>query len=276
MKITSLVWVLGLVFYGFFSFAESPRPLHKVVLVLFENTTYEKSKDAPAFRAVAQAGAILTNYQGITNPSQPNYIALMAGDTMGVYGDGNSDLNASSLADLIEAKGLHWAVYAEAYPGNCFLGKTSGTYARKHNPLISFVNIQNSASRCERITDEKGFARDLSAGRLPEFTHYVPDMNNTGHDTGISGADHFLATTLFPLMQSEEGKKVTWILTFDEGHIFNNHILTLVYGDQVKVGAECTDRYNHYSLLRTIEDGFGLGTLGRNDATAIPFSGIWQ
>jgi hypothetical protein len=36
-------------------------------------------------------------------------------------------------------------------------------------------------------------------------------------------------------------------------------------------GNDCT-QYNHYSLLRTVEDNWGLGNLGRHDATATPIA----
>lgn len=34
--------------------------------------------------------------------------------------------------------------------------------------------------------------------------------------------------------------------------------------------------YNHYSLLRTIEDGLSLGSLGRDDSTAAPIEDVFK
>lgn len=42
-------------------------------------------------------------------------------------------------------------------------------------------------------------------------------------------------------------------------------------GDVLKRGNDST-QYNHYSLLRTVEDNWGLGSLGRHDATATPIA----
>ena len=63
------------------------------------------------------------------------------------------------------------------------------------------------------------------------------------------------------------------VVTFDESlSDDNNHIYTVFLGDMVRPGARVDGCYDHYDLLRTIEENFGLGTLGaevivrRNDA----------
>jgi hypothetical protein len=33
--------------------------------------------------------------------------------------------------------------------------------------------------------------------------------------------------------------------------------------------------YNHYNLLRTVEDNFALPPLAGGDATAVPIDGVW-
>ena len=43
-------------------------------------------------------------------------------------------------------------------------------------------------------------------------------------------------------------------------------------GNIFKAGTVDKTLYNHYSLLKTVEDNWDLGDLGRNDKTAIPFS----
>ena len=36
-----------------------------------------------------------------------------------------------------------------------------------------------------------------------------------------------------------------------------------------------SDPYNHYSFLRTLEDGFGISGYAGNAATASPINNIW-
>ena len=74
-------------------------------------------------------------------------------------------------------------------------------------------------------------------------------------------------------------KDVLFVVLFDEDeHIFTgtNQIYAVIYGPGIKKGTKISTRYDHYSLLRTIEDGFQLGHLGRKDATASPLVGFWQ
>ena len=73
-------------------------------------------------------------------------------------------------------------------------------------------------------------------------------------------------------------KDMLLVITFDEDDksTTSNHIYTALYGDSVQPGSVSADTYTHYSLLRTIEDTFGLGTLGQNDNSASPVTGIWR
>jgi hypothetical protein len=64
------------------------------------------------------------------------------------------------------------------------------------------------------------------------------------------------------------------ILTFDEDdEKSNNHILTFFYGPMVK-GGEYNARIDHYSVLRTLEDIYGLTHCG-NSAAAAPVDYVW-
>jgi hypothetical protein len=49
-----------------------------------------------------------------------------------------------------------------------------------------------------------------------------------------------------------------------------------LYGAGIKAGATSNILYNHYSILRTIEDAFGLGTMADQDEVATPIKEIWQ
>lgn len=250
------------------SFAE-PH-FKKAAIIIFENTDYSAAKKQPTFKQIASEGFLFTHFHAITHPSQPNYIALVSGSKNKVNSNDNVDIDANHLADLIEAKGLTWKTYAEGYPGNCFLGATSGKYARKHNPFISFKNIQNNPDRCANIVPSTKMKKDLEKGTLPDFIFYVPDMDNSGHDTDVKYADQYIAKTWMPLLKDPkfmEDRLV--VITFDEGEVsVTNRIFTAFYGDMVKHGGTSDVKVNLFSLLRLIEDEWDLGTLGKKDLTA--------
>jgi hypothetical protein len=251
----------------------------KVMIIVLENISYKDALAQPFLSDFARQGALLTNFDAETHPSQGNYIALTAGSFNGVTSDKPVNLNVSHIGDLLEAKSKTWKVYAQAYPGNCFLGAQAGTYVRKHVPFLSFVNIQKNPQRCANIVDDSGLAADISGGRLPDFSLFIPDIKNDGHDTGVAYADNWLSSYFGPLMQDPGFMKdMLLIITFDEDDksTSTNQIYTALYGPAVAGGSVSASPYDHYSLLRTIEDTFGLGTLGKNDDTAAPITGIWK
>jgi phosphoesterase family protein len=255
-----------------------PR-FEKVLIVVLENTDYRDALRQPFLGRIAREGALLSNYHGITHPSQPNYIALTAGTVSGVTSNDPVTLANRHIGDLLDAKGLSWKAYAEDYPGDCYLSKESGDYARKHLPFLSFQNIQGDRQRCrDRVVNAAELSRDIVSGRLPQYSLYVPNQINDGHDTDVAHADRWLSRTFGPLLQdSRFTRGLLFVVTFDESdNDGTNHIYTSLWGAGVRPGATSDARYDHYSLLRTIEDAFTLGTLGKNDATATPISGVWN
>lgn len=250
---------------------------NRAVIVVFENTNYKDALKQPFFSQLATNGANLTNFIAEAHPSQANYIALTAGTLGGVKGDGHYDLNLTNIVDLLESHGISWKVYAEGFPGNCYLGMNKGQYYRKHNPFISFLNIQSDQSRCAKIVGAREFDADVQAGTLPQYVFYVPDARNDGHDTGVAFADKWYRKKFEPLIQNPDFNKDTILIsTFDEsGASAKNLIYTSIFGGVVRPGAY-GDEVNHYSLLRLVEDNWGLGNLGRSDANAPEIPAIWK
>jgi hypothetical protein len=250
----------------------------KVMIVVLENTDYSAAIRQPFLASLAARGALLTNFKGEAHPSQPNYIALISGSTHGVVSDANVDLDGPHIGDLLEAKGLQWKAYIEGYPGNCYLGATSGAYVRKHVPFLSFTDVQKDKARCARIVNASELANDVRNRAVPNFSLYVPDLNNDGHDTGVAYADKWLSGTFSPLLQDANFTKgLLFIVTFDESEhalLDGNHVSTIIVGDVVKPGTVLDADYNHYSLLRLTEDELGLGTLGQGDQRATVITGL--
>jgi hypothetical protein len=259
----------------------SPTPavnFKKVILVVLENTRYEVAVAQPFLSKLASSGVLFTNFTAESHPSQANYIALVSGDEQGVLGDKKVDLNVNHLGDLLEPKGRDWRVYAEGYPGGCFQGMTSGKYVRKHNPFISFKNVQNNVDRCAKIVEAKQFDSDLAAGHLPDFSLYIPDLDNDGHDTGIAYADQWMSQRFSALLaDSKAMQDILFIVTCDENDgTAGNKIFTTFNGVNVLPGVQNASSLNHYSILKLIEDEWGLGNLGRLDASAAPVIGVFK
>jgi hypothetical protein len=95
-------------------------------------------------------------------------------------------------------------------------------------------------------------------------------------------ADRWLSGQFGPLLENPQFTRgLLLIVTFDEGaRSFlrppSNRVLTILVGDSVAAGTTSDAPYSHYSLLRLVEDGLGLGSLAQKDATASPVTGIWK
>jgi hypothetical protein len=161
---------LFLILLSFFSISAHAQNFNKVLVIVFENTEYVNAIKQPFFSSLAKEGALLTNFKAAIHPSQGNYIAMISGSTFNITNDKPINLTDSHIGDLLEEVKKDWKIYAEDYPGNCFLGATAGDYARKHVPFLSFVNVQKTPTRCAKVVEGKTFFNDFDAGKLPTFS----------------------------------------------------------------------------------------------------------
>jgi hypothetical protein len=278
MKIINLVcFTIGLVMI-LASGASAGKRFDHVVVVVLENADYEDVIQDPFFKTLATQGAIFANFSAIAHPSYPNYLAMVAGSAFDNDSDEQTTIQATSIVDLLESKKLTWKAYAEDYPGNCFLDDDRGMYARKHVPFASFDSIQNNPDRCAQIVAGDQFKADWKNHKLPNYSFFTPNMDNDGHDTSFGFAGEWLKKFIKPLLDDKVAMKRTLIeITFDEGTYFgNNQIYTLFLGSGIKPGTVIKKAYNHYNVLRTIEDNFELGNLDREDKSATVIEGLWK
>jgi len=255
----------------------APLKFERFFIMMFENHGYSQCMGKAYWRNLAQTGLSLSNFKAITHPSQPNYVAQIGGDLLGVTGDQNFDVEASNLADLLESHGLSWKSYQEAYTpkagGDCLPDSKSGTYYRKHNPFMTFNNIRKNITRCNMIVPATQLDKDIAAGTLPSFMYYTPDINNDAHDTDLDYAGKFLQGWLNKYMSIPKFVQNTLLLiTFDEDEFLEgNHIYSVLLGPYVTRNSTESSAYTHYSLTATIERNLGLGDLGRKDKSAKDF-----
>ncbi len=246
-----------------------------VYVIVMENRGYNNivgNADAPYINSLIADYGLATNYKAVAHPSEPNYLALFSGSTQGIADDANHDFAGQNLADQLEAHGKTWRVFAQNVPLGCFTGAIAsggedgaGTYARKHEPAISFTDISTSPSRCGNITDFTHF--DPAAA---DFEFIAPNLCNDMHDCSVATGDAFLRGFVPTILSSPAWKQGgVLFITWDEGEgpTASNQVATLVISQAVPKGFQSNVAHDHYSLLRTIEDAWGLGCLN-NTCTA--------
>jgi phosphatidylinositol-3-phosphatase len=238
----------------------SPRA--RVVLLVMENKERGQvlgSPDAPYMTALARRYGSATRSFAITHPSLPNYLALVSGSTHGITSDCTGcRASGPNLGTQLDAAKLGWKAYEEGLPRSCFTGASAGRYARKHDPFAYFG--PSTQRDCRHRVSFSALNADLAAGRLPPFSLVVPDLCHDMHDCSVATGDRFLKG-LVPRLLRGLGPRGYLVLTFDEGTT-EQLIPTIVAGPGARPHATQTARVDHYGVLATIEDTFGLGHLG--------------
>ncbi|MYV55656.1 alkaline phosphatase family protein [Streptomyces sp. SID3212] len=256
--------------------AALPAPDH-VVVVVMENHAYSQvvgASGAPYLNNTLKAGgATLTQSFGLTHPSEPNYYMLFSGSNQGRTDDGCvkvGSLSAANLASELIKAGKTWASYNESLPSQGSTTCSSGDYAQKHNPWFGFSNVPTSTAKT--MTQ---FPTDYTT--LPKVSFVVPNLCSDMHDCSVSTGDTWIKNKLGAYASWAKTHNSMLVVTFDEDNkLSGNRIPTLFYGQHVTPGSSVATTYNHYNVLRTLEDLAGLTTHAGNAASASAVSGIWN
>ena len=266
-----------------------PRYDH-VVVVIMSNKSYSDvvgSVNAPFINdtLIAQ-GASFTSSYAVADIAQPNYWAIFSGSTQiteFATSCPNSFPGSNLGRQLIDAS-FSFAQYSE---GLGLLGNTtcgSGLYTRAHNPVPDFTDLPAATSTNRDYSD---FSTMISNGTLPTISFVVPQLCHDMHadfttcNLGIGGmvalGDTWLQNNLPLYLAFAAANNGLLIITWDEcgGTAATTRIPTIFVGPHVKAGSVSATTISHYNILRTLEDMYGLASLG-SAAAADPITDIWD
>jgi hypothetical protein len=244
----------------------------RIAVIVMENHEYSDiigSSSAPYINSLAHRYGLAAGAYAITHPSLPNYLALTGGSTFGIDSDCTEcAVTATSIVDQLEAAHLSWRAYMEDLPRPCFTGASAGDYAKKHDPFAYYTRIVSDPRRCANIVPLTRLGADERSGTLPRFLWITPNLCHDMHDCSVSTGDRFLSGLLPPLLRSL-GARGLLFLTWDEGSsdagccrlASGGHVATIVAGAGARPGMRLGLPSDHYSVLQTIEDLFGLRRL---------------
>lgn len=262
------------------------KAFDRFITIWLENQDFAEVEKNSHIKNLAKQGILLTEYYGLTHPSQPNYIASVGGDYFGLNHDAFVQIpeNVSTIVDLFDEPGISWKGYFEGLPGPGYMGpgstawdKSGWDYVRKHNPFVSYDSISLNGTRLENIQSFASFDRDVKANDLPQYAHMSPDMLNDGHNTSLEYAANWSESFLTPLLANDQFMNNTLILlTYDESATYPipNRIVSLLLGGAVPKnlqGTKDSTLYTHYSIISTLQNNWDLPSLGRYDAGANVF-----
>jgi phospholipase C len=163
-----------------------------------------------------------------------------------------------------------WRVYAESMPANCSRANTSdGLYVPRHTAAPYYTDLAGACLKRQvplGTTTSGALSGDLRAGTLASFSLVVPNTTNDAHGGCISCADAWLSRWLPRIVASpayQDGSTAVFVTYDSDDKSSKNHIATMIIAPSVTPGTVARGAYNHYSMLRTIEDMLGLtGHLG--------------
>jgi len=264
---------------------------------------------------VKQNSAWLTNYWGISHYSTSNYIAMTSGQFLRCHQldekPATCNQDVDNLFHQLTVAGVSWLEWNESMPQPCYLinagsSRTGNSYRVKHNPAAYYADIEGGnfsgttgSAFCGQhvvtmgdttFDDTSSFDTALANGDGPRFNYIVPNECEDGHDNckpqgdPIRQFDDFLAREIPNIMNGPAwGPNDAIFVVYDEGqggspnqakNFAGGNPPFAVMGDPVVPGFYGS-LANHYSLLRTLEDTFGISThLGGAD-TAGTLGNIW-
>jgi Phosphoesterase family len=269
-----------------------------VFLIINENhnaTQILNNPAAPIINALANDYGLATSYTGVSDPSEPNYVAMLGGSDFGINSDDpyffpGHTVSASNLMSQLEAAGKTWKGYFEdmpyaGYRGYCFPGKCNGIpdsdtqYVAKHNGIVNFANLQ-TATEWVKQTPLSQLSADLASGGVPNLSYIVANECHDMHgappwcvDSGKAGdvddtwlvaqGDAFVGKTVNMITSSSvwaSGNNAI-VVTFDEGNTRTDKIVTVVATNHGPRAIKDNTSYDHYALLASLQSTFGLGCL---------------
>src|SRR2546425_1387844 len=240
----------------------------QLVVVLMENKNLnEVYGPAPYMTQLADQYAFSEGWASITNPSQPNYIAILGGNTFGVSGDGtHPNLNFPTLVDILENTSKTWKAFAEDASGiGCSLNPPRG---EDHFPFLSYTTITNNSARCANLLPGS-YNEVISAFNAgTNFIWLTPNDCNNMHSCTVATGDAWIQSWVPNLLTAMAAKKAALIIMFDEAYTSPPYIYMSFSGPATNLAYKSTASYSHYSLLKLIEDGWAGGSLGQGDVSA--------
>jgi hypothetical protein len=244
-------------------------------------------------------GTFLGGYHALAQGELASLVALTSGQkpTPGIEhgcpvysGDCLFPIETLSLADQLVSGGLRWRAYAEdlsngpdaakscRHPApdaadDTAQGRPGDEYATRHNPFVYYRSLTELGECMTNDLPLTALDDDLkTADATPNFSFIAPNLCHGGWEEtcadgspgGLAPADAFLAGSVPKILESAAYKRDGMLVVLsDTGALVLSPLLPANARDDSQVDA--------YSLLRYLEDLFGLDYLG-GAAQAVPLT----
>ena len=188
------------------------------------------------------------------------------------------------IGDRLDEKAISWAWYSGGW-NDALASKPDATFQYHHQPLAYFADLADGrAAKKAHLKDEADLYAAIGQGDLPAVTFYKPlgvENQHPGY-ANVTNGDDRAADVIAKIEHSPLWRSTVIIVTYDENGGFWDHISppkgdrwgpgsrvpTLVISPFAKKGYVDHTVYDTTSILKLIENRFGLKPLGERDAKA--------
>jgi hypothetical protein len=261
-----------------------PRSIETVFVILMENKNWAQifgSASAPYLNGQMLPRASWANRYSNAglHPSEPNYLWLEGGTTYGIRDNDDPSAhhlpNRDHFVSLLDGAGIPWRAYQEGIDGRECPLQSHDLYAAKHNPFVFFDDVTGGmdprSERCiEHMRPLPELESDLEGGAVARYNFITPDLCNDMHnDKGcasqdmIRNGDAWLSEWIPRIERSaayRDGGAI--FLVWDESAEGDHPFGMIVLSPAAKGGGYSNEiPYTHSSLLRTLQEIFGVGPL---------------
>jgi hypothetical protein len=211
------------------------------------------------------------------HPSLPNYLWLEAGTNFGILDDGPPSEHPLPsklhLVTLLKNANISWKAYLENTTGKVCPLSDSREYAVRHEPFAYFDDVSNHQNPQSKyciahLRPYRELATDLKNGTLPRYVWITPNLCDDMHDScnnghAIAQGDTWLSHNVPAILKSTTFKKGgALFIVWDEADNGDGPIPMIVLSPFAKGhGYSNQTHYTHGSMLRTIEEIFGVKPL---------------
>jgi acid phosphatase len=189
-----------------------------------------------------------------------------------------------TIGDRLTDKNISWAWYSGGW-NDALAGRPDETFQFHHQPFAYFANYADGKpAKAEHLKDEEAFLLDLKNNRLPSVAFVKPLGKNNehpGYASLLDGQRH-VAELVRAVQESPIWHDTVIVITYDEyggrwDHVAppkgdrwgpGGRVPAIIVSPYAKKGFVDHTQYDTTSILKFIENRWGLAPLGTRDAAA--------
>ena len=190
-----------------------------------------------------------------------------------------------TIFERLEAKGISWKFYVQHYdPRITFRSRELGDRGSQivWVPLLGYPRFLDNPRLFRHIVPIEEFYADARRGTLPSVSYIVPSGSSEHPPGSIKAGETFVRTLITAVMRSKLWKSSAFTWTYDDWGGWYDHVRpprvdrfgygfrapALLVSPWAKKGYIEHRTLDFTSLLKFIEENWGLGPLARRDREA--------